>query len=174
VRHPTRVRGHPLRLVVADADPRSLPRPPRQRTIPNRIKRFLPAARPRAVGRSWDAGPGRQWREAHVRFLAAVDPELRPAVAALLRHLPERSAGLHTWLCCLAWGKAFLPVRLPREVIQVYLDDPEAAPLYECRDCRLDLPVRPGRRWALADPPERIYFPACPACGGATGWCRPL
>jgi hypothetical protein len=135
----------------------------------NRIKgywKWIPSDEP---GGRWEAGPGRQWREAQARFLAAVDPQQRAAVRALLGRLPAASLGLHAWLCALAWEAAFLPARIPGEVVRVYLEDAEAAPLAECADCGLALPVRPGRRddqgWG------QDYFPTCPACGGRPGWC---
>jgi hypothetical protein len=116
-------------------------------------------------------GPARQWCEARGRFLAAVAPQQRAAVRALVGRLPGGSFGLHAWLCALAWEAAFLPAQLPCALVQVYLDDPEAAPLAECQVCRLALPVRPGRRdesgWGEG------YFAVCPVCGGRSGWCRP-
>lgn len=138
----------------------------------DRVRWFLKAVRPHRATCAWDGGPGRQWREAQARFLAAVDPRQRHTVAALLPRLPEGSHGLHTWLCLLAWEGAFLPPHIPPEVIGVYLDDPEAVPLYECGTCHLTLPIRPGPpRGGDADRAALVYFPACPSCGGPTDWC---
>ena len=69
----------------------------------------------------------------------------------------------------LAWRGAVLPSSLPGELIDVYLHDSEAAPLHECEDCGVAIPVKKSRRGGC-DEPERAYFPSCPVCGGRTGW----
>lgn len=112
--------------------------------------------------------PDRHWREARDRFLAAVTLRQRPAVADLLRHPHHGGLGLRMWLRALATQGRTLPPSLPPELVQVYLDDPEAVPLHDCACCGLPVPVRPG--WGSYEgEPARVYFPNCPACGGPTG-----
>ena len=58
---------------------------------------------------------------------------------------------------------------IPPEVMQVYLDNPEAIPSDECEDCGLEVPV------GLVGAEHKVshaYFQTCPLCGGRTGRCR--
>src|SRR5262245_5506552 len=77
-----------------------------------------------AAGAGWMAEADRKWNEARARFMAAVAADLRPAVDARLDQA-NAGGGLHAWLNAIAWRGAVLPRRLPRELVQAYLDDPE-------------------------------------------------
>ncbi len=108
------------------------------------------------------------WDEVREQFLAAVDRRQRSAVAALLRRPWHGGVGLRMWLRDLAAQGRPVPPTLPPDLIKVYLDDPEAVPLYDCADCGLAVPVHPA--WdGYEGEPERVYFRACPCCGGRTG-----
>ncbi|MFL5338735.1 MAG: hypothetical protein ACJ8F7_01095 [Gemmataceae bacterium] len=102
------------------------------------------------------------------RFLAAVHPRQRMAVAELVRQPHHGGLGLRMWLRSLAARGGDLPVELPPALVCVYLEDPEAVPLHDCADCGLAVPVHPGPR-GYEDEPARAYFPTCPCCGGPTG-----
>jgi hypothetical protein len=129
-----------------------------------------PGLRPEAArGPACGSGPDARWREARERFLAAVDPGQREAVARRLRQRLLGGAGLRAWLRALVWTDAPPPARLPPALIDVYLRDPLALPLHDCAECGTAVPVRPGRRGDAEAEPERVYFPACPCCGGKTG-----
>ena len=108
------------------------------------------------------------WSEVRDLFLRAVIEEQRSAVVGLLREPRWGGRGLRMWLRTLVTQGRSLPEVLPSELIQVYLDDPEALPLHDCSDCGLAVPIRSG--WlGLEGEPERIYFPVCPNCGSRTG-----
>jgi hypothetical protein len=55
---------------------------------------------------------------------------------------------------------------MPPEVLQVFLDDPEATPTHDCVACGVFLPVTPG---ALAIASAKVYYATCPLCGGRVG-----
>jgi hypothetical protein len=55
---------------------------------------------------------------------------------------------------------------MPAEVLQVFLDDPEAVPSHDCIACGVFLPVTPG---ALAIASAVVRYAACPLCGGRVG-----
>jgi len=108
-----------------------------------------------------------RWRQAREAFLEAVAPSQRGVVARLLTQRHEGGHGLREWFRGLVWERSRLPASLPSELVQVYLDDPEALPLYDCADCGLAIPVRPDPQ-AEDGEAANVYFPECPCCGGAT------
>jgi|GEM_PF-3360990 len=112
----------------------------------------------------------RDWERICRRFLSAVGEDQRPAVARLLELPHYSSPGLRNWLTAITYRGAQLPEQIPAAVIEVYLLDPEAMPLHDCERCGLAIPVRPSRLYGDDGDPEQVYFPACPACGGRTGW----
>jgi len=118
----------------------------------------------------WMAEADRKWSEARQRFLEAVAEDQRAAVALDLEAFGTRGVGLRTWLAAIAWRGGVLPDGLPRDLVQVYLDDPEARPLHECEACGLLIPIRPARRRGSIVVPSSLHFSNCPACGGRTGW----
>ena len=127
------------------------------------------AAATPAGGSDWMAEADRKWNQARERFLNAVADDQRAAVDQRLKDLGARGAGLRAWLTAIAWRGGVLPQRLPRELVQVYLDDAEVRPRHECEACGLLIPVQPaGRRGAEAIQPG-IYFSNCPACDAGTG-----
>ncbi len=101
--------------------------------------------------------------------LAWVDPDQQPAVRAVLHDIHDTGYGLFSWLSELADGDR-LPVRVPRAVVDVYLQDPEAMPLHDCEDCGLLVPVRSERQYGMSVEPARFYFNVCPVCSGRVGW----
>src|SRR4051794_18480924 len=108
------------------------------------------------------------WLAAEERFLAAIDPAQREAVAGLLARPRCGGRGLRAWLRLVADQGRPLPAAVPAAVVDVYLADGEAVPLHDCGRCGLAVPVRPG--WGGHEaPPDHVYFPACPCCGGPTG-----
>ena len=109
-----------------------------------------------------------RWAQTRDQFLSAVDPRQRPTVAGLLRQPHRGGVGLRMWLRTLVTQGRAVPESLPLDLVQVYLDDPEAVPLHDCAECGLAIPVHPGWRGYEGEP-ERVYFPACPCCGGPTG-----
>jgi hypothetical protein len=111
------------------------------------------------------------WLEVEQRFLAAVVPHQRCAVEALVRDRHNGGRGLRNWLRSLVAQGRRLPERLPAELIDVYLADPDALPLHDCAECGLAIPVHAGTRDSEDAEPEFSYFPTCPCCGGITGWC---
>lgn len=113
--------------------------------------------------------PTQLWNEAARRFLAAVIDEQQEAVEPLLQ-LHYGHSGLRRWVDAITSQRALLPNKIPPAVIDVYLQDPEAAPLYECEECGLAVPVRPNRLLGPDAEPDKVYFPECPACGGQTGY----
>lgn len=110
-----------------------------------------------------------RWAEAASRLLAAIDEDRRAGVAEMLPTLHCGATGLRDWITAIAWRGAVLPASLPSELIDVYLFDSEAAPLHECEDCGVAIPVKKNPRGGC-DEPERRYFRQCPICGGRTGW----
>jgi len=134
------------------------------------ISSLHPANDPNIDGRS----PSSSWeaRIQHVKwqFLQATPVDLRSAVAHALEALHDGSRGLRSWLCAIAHSTATLPQSIPRQVIEVYLNHPDAEPLHDCEGCGLAIPVRINpSRWMDAEP-ESVYLPSCPACGCRTGW----
>ena len=121
------------------------------------------------AAQSFDGG-GSDWREVTDRLLAAVEPRQREDVARVLEDTHGGGWGLRLWVSSIIWGGASLPEQVPAELIDVYLTDPEAMPLHECGECGLPVPVRPNRVHGNDGDPERVYFPACPACDSPTGW----
>jgi hypothetical protein len=123
---------------------------------------------------SWAAAlarpdPGLSIQEWLRQLAAAVDPDQRPAVEAALQDFPARGHGLADWLTGHFTG-GNVPARVPREVVSVYLADPEALALHDCEDCGLELPVHCGRQDGAVTEPARTYFKTCPVCGGRVGW----
>jgi hypothetical protein len=114
--------------------------------------------------------PVQAWKDTAARFLAAVPYEQREAVEPLLQQPHYGSSGLRNWIDAIASQGAVLPERIPAAVIDVYLEDAEAMPLYECEECGLAVPVRPNRLLGPDAEPEKVFFPECPACGGRTGY----
>ena len=129
----------------------------------------------RQLDPQWAGEPTRRWNESRTRFLTSIDPSQREAVDGLLQHIHNGGAGIRSWLDAITWRGSPLPESLPSELIDVYLRDSEAAPLHDCEDCGLAIPIRANRRHAEGDA-DRVYFAACPACGGRTGpyayWSR--
>ena len=115
------------------------------------------------------AGTSR-WNETCRQFLAAIAPHQHPAAAQLLQSLHNGGSGLRDWVSAITWRGAMLPASIPEEIIDVYLADPEAAPLHDCEGCGMAIPVRPSRCHGLDAEPEELYFSKCPACGARTGW----
>jgi hypothetical protein len=119
-----------------------------------------------------DCSPTTEWQELHDRFLAAVPSAQRADVARALDEPQSAGRGLRVWLEILAAQQREPPVTIARELVDVYLDDPNALPQHDCADCGLAVPVRPS-----SDGEGRAYFPRCPGCGGPTGrfayWSNP-
>lgn len=111
------------------------------------------------------------WGDTAARFLTAVAAEQRETVEPLLAHRGDTPVGLRRWLEAIALRATAMPERIPMALIDVYLRDPEAAPLYQCEECGLAVPVRPNRALGPDAEPEQVYFPRCPVCGGQTGYC---
>jgi len=109
------------------------------------------------------------WFEICEQFLNAVASRQRPAVAARLKQPNNGGSGLRDWVAAITWRGALLPERIPESLIQVYLTDPEAAPLHDCEGCGLLVPVRPSRFDGWDGEPEEVYFPTCPLCESRTG-----
>jgi hypothetical protein len=111
-----------------------------------------------------------RWSSTCQDFLLAVPDSLRETVDRTLRGLHNGGFGLRTWISNIAWRGGRLPEMVPEALVQVYLSDPEAIPLHDCETCGIAIPVRPNRLHGLEGEPEQVYFAACPACGGRTGW----
>jgi hypothetical protein len=103
------------------------------------------------------------------RLLAAIPVALRPTARTLLADPRLGGRGLRAWLGLLAVGHGPLPAALPAELVEVYLRDAEAEPLHDCEACGLPVPVRAAWRAGHEPAADRVYFPACPQCGGRTG-----
>lgn len=110
-----------------------------------------------------------RWADACQQFIAAAPESIRESVERSLHSLHGGGFGLRNWVSSLAWRGGKLPEEIPAELVQVYLDDPEAAPLHDCESCGVAIPVRPNRIDGLEAEPEQTYFPSCPVCGGRTG-----
>ncbi len=117
-----------------------------------------------------------RWSEARQRLLAAVASVQRAEVARRLQQAPHGGLGLRLWLRTLVTQGRPLPEALPAELVQVYLEDPDAVPAHDCAICGVAIPVQPGWQ-GYDDEPRRVYFPTCPCCGGRTGlyayWSSP-
>lgn len=110
------------------------------------------------------------------RLLSAVPAELRSRVRATVTDPHLGGRGLRAWLSLMETEKRPMPETLPAALLDVYLIDSEAEPLYDCEACGLPVPVRAGRRSGHEPTCDRVYFAACPHCGGRTGehafWSR--
>jgi hypothetical protein len=109
------------------------------------------------------------WNRTSARFLEAVSARQRDQVAWLLSHPNNGGSGLREWVAAIAMRGAMLPTAIPEAVIHVYLNDPEALPLYDCESCGLAIPVRPSHIYGLDGEPDEVHFTTCPACGARTG-----
>lgn len=111
-----------------------------------------------------------------LRFLSAVPPGLRSRVRDALVNPRLGGRGLRAWLSLVEIEDRPLPSSFCDELVSIYLNDPEAEPLYDCEECGLAVPVRAGRRGGHEPTCDRVYFTTCPACGGRTGerafWSR--
>ena len=111
------------------------------------------------------------------RLLAAIPAGQQARARCLLTDPHTGGRGLRTWLHLLEVGETRLPTELPAELVEVYLRDAEAEPLHDCEACGLPVPVKVGWRAGHEPTADRVYFPACPHCGGRTGyhafWGRP-
>jgi len=110
------------------------------------------------------------------RLLAAVCDGQRSEVETLMSNPRRGGRGLRSWLAIMAVDQRPLPDTLPWELVEVYLQDDDAEPFYDCERCGLPVPVRTARSWGHEATVERVYFPTCPCCGGRTGryayWSR--
>jgi len=109
-------------------------------------------------------------------LLSALPHNRRPLARRMLADPRCGGRGLRAWLALLDTDARPFPSALPGDVIEVYLDDDDAEPLYDCEACGLAVPVRATRRCGHEAAVERVYFPTCPCCGGKTGrfayWSR--
>jgi hypothetical protein len=110
-----------------------------------------------------------KWQSTYQRFLDAVPIRRRDEVAELVNSVHNGGLGFREWISAIAWRGAILPMRIPDEIINVYLSDPEAMPAHDCEGCGMAMPVRPSRLHGLDGEPDRVYFATCPACGARTG-----
>ena len=110
-----------------------------------------------------------RWRRAVERFLAAVDASQRRRVEDVLDRPRCGGQGLRSWLRAVATQERILPDHLPTALVEVYLTDPEAAPMHDCEECGLTVPVHVGRHCGPEGEASEVYFPSCPHCGGRTG-----
>jgi hypothetical protein len=110
-----------------------------------------------------------EWQQICRRFVNAVSVNHRETVAQLLRQPNNGGSGLREWVSAIAFRGAITPSTIPDTVIEVYLGDPEAVPLYDCESCGLAIPVRPSRLYGLDGDPDEVYFRNCPLCGARTG-----
>jgi len=118
---------------------------------------------------SFDAGDS-NWHEVSERFLQSICPEQRGIVERILNDPYNGGWGLRLWVSSIIWGSALMPTRVPAEVIDIYLRDPDVIPLHDCCSCGMAVPVRPNRMYGHEAEPEHIYFPNCPVCSAPTGW----
>jgi hypothetical protein len=103
------------------------------------------------------------------RLLAAIPAGQQARARAAVLNPKCGGRGLRAWLGLIAAEPRPLPASLPAELVEVYLKDAEAEPLFDCEACGLPVPVRAGRRTGHEPTADRVYFPACPLCGGRTG-----
>jgi len=103
------------------------------------------------------------------RLLAAIPATLQGRAKAILANPRLGGRGLRAWIALLEVEDRPLPDSLPAELVEVYLKDTEAEPLHDCEECGLPVPVRAGWRAGHEPSAARVYFPACPHCGGRTG-----
>jgi hypothetical protein len=109
------------------------------------------------------------WQRVCFQFLNAVPLNRRELVGKLLRQPNNGGSGVRDWIAAIAFRGAPMPDVIPDSVIEVYLTDPEAVPLYDCESCGFAIPVRPSRLYGPDGEPEVVYFPECPLCGARTG-----
>ena len=109
------------------------------------------------------------WKEAENRLMDAVPAGMRPLVRSLLSNPRRGGRGLRSLLILLASQNRSLPCHLPGELVEIYLQDDAAEPIHDCEECGLPVPVRVARRCGHEPSTERVYYPACPHCGGRTG-----
>lgn len=112
------------------------------------------------------------WEETVAAFFYAIADDQRPAVERAVTDPRYGGAGLRRWLEGIVWLGEPLPDWIPASVIDVYLRDPAAMPLFNCEDCDMPVPVRPHPIEGPDAAPEQIYFPHCPWCGAPTGRVR--
>jgi len=119
-------------------------------------------------------GQWADWQEVVNRFLEAIEPQQRDVVSIALADPYGGGWGLRLWVSAIIWGSALMPAKVPTNLIEVYLTDPEVIPLHDCCSCGLAVPVRPNKLQGSAGEPEKVYFPLCPSCNSPTGWylCR--
>lgn len=115
-------------------------------------------------------GKWADWQEVVNRFLEAIEPHQRDFVSIALADPYGGGWGLRLWVSAIVWGSALMPAKVPPELIDVYLTDPEVIPLHDCCSCGLTVPVRPNKFQGSTSEPEKVYFPLCPACNSPTGW----
>ena len=113
--------------------------------------------------------------------LERIDADLRPAVLAALADMDrsgvERPA-VADWVSrpVSAGSGATLPKHFPRALVEFLLTDPDVFLGHDCGRCGLTVPI-----WFVRDSRHTAdvirehggtlaIFPACPACGGATGY----
>ena len=107
--------------------------------------------------------------DVEARFYAAVPAKLRSRVRAVVMDPYLGGRGLRKWLALLTQSACPLPEELPEELVEIYLEDCDAEPLFDCAECGLALPVRAGRRGGHEPTHDRVYFAACPHCSGPVG-----
>jgi hypothetical protein len=83
-------------------------------------------------------------------------------VRTLLANPRYGGRGLRAWVGLMEAEDRPLPPALPAELVDVYLRDDEAEPLYDCEACGLAVPVRVGWRSGHEPAYDRVYFPAWP------------
>jgi hypothetical protein len=110
------------------------------------------------------------------RFLSAVPQVFRNRVRDALCNPKLGGRGLRAWLAITDVEERTLPNRISIDLINIYLSDSEAEPLHDCEECGVPIPVKAGRRAGHEPSCDRVYFTACPQCGGRTGphafWSR--
>lgn len=113
---------------------------------------------------------GDGWQHICEQFVKRISPAHRTAVRRILHDRPcANGSGLRSWIEAVAFRCSPLPARIPTPLVRTYLIDPEAAPLHECEQCGVAIPVRPNRSADPEDEPELVYFNQCPVCHSRTG-----